>query len=638
MATRQDIYNAIRNADAAGDSDSVQKLGAYLKTMPADAAPVHVNSPEMTAKIDNDAISQDAKAGPSLLGEIGNQVGNLIAGGVRGAGSIGSTIITAAGKVHSATSTPAQRILEQGDSDGLIQDGRPTLTSLVTGQVPLSADAQRRQDMDNALRTMGADTSSPAFRVGKLGGEIAGTAGAGPAIAGTLRAAPVVSAVAPNLLRAIETGGMVAGNGGGAANMLTRVGGGAITGGASAALVDPNSAGVGALAGGAFPIAAKVIGASGNAVGNALRGPEQSPELADAIQKARDAGYVIPPSQANPTLLNRVLEGFAGKVQTAQKASGINADVTNSLVGKEIGLPDGTTISPEALDALRAKAGEAYAAVAGSGKFNAAGANLPKSANVQKGYDNLTLAPKAEVDAMDLVNAWKQANADKNAYYTAYGRDAQPDTLKKATAAAANADAIHDFLRTQIGAQEGQTTDQLLAQVASGKLSVADLLKKTLASNARANGAPGAMDSLDAARRQIAKTYSVENALNPVTGTVDARNLANQLAKGKPLTGGLKDAADFAGRFPKAAQTPEQIGSQPGVSPLDFMTSAITPDKLLSTVTLGARPLARKLILSPVVQNRLIQSQSPQAINHLLSNEELAQLAYRGVPVTSADR
>lgn len=35
MPTRNEIYQAIRNADAAGDSESVKKLGAYLKTLPA---------------------------------------------------------------------------------------------------------------------------------------------------------------------------------------------------------------------------------------------------------------------------------------------------------------------------------------------------------------------------------------------------------------------------------------------------------------------------------------------------------------------------------------------------------------------------------------------------------------------------
>lgn len=44
MATRDDIYKAIRNADAAGDTEAVQKLGAYLATMPADV-PVETVAP-----------------------------------------------------------------------------------------------------------------------------------------------------------------------------------------------------------------------------------------------------------------------------------------------------------------------------------------------------------------------------------------------------------------------------------------------------------------------------------------------------------------------------------------------------------------------------------------------------------------
>jgi hypothetical protein len=54
MATREEIYTAIRNADKAGDSQAVQKLGAYLQTMDATHAAT-------ASKIDNDAISQGAK-------------------------------------------------------------------------------------------------------------------------------------------------------------------------------------------------------------------------------------------------------------------------------------------------------------------------------------------------------------------------------------------------------------------------------------------------------------------------------------------------------------------------------------------------------------------------------------------------
>jgi hypothetical protein len=39
MATREEIYAAIKNADAAGDSASVRKLGEYLKSLPEESAP-----------------------------------------------------------------------------------------------------------------------------------------------------------------------------------------------------------------------------------------------------------------------------------------------------------------------------------------------------------------------------------------------------------------------------------------------------------------------------------------------------------------------------------------------------------------------------------------------------------------------
>lgn len=39
MATRDQLYTALRNADAAGDNDGAAKLAAYIKTLPPDVAP-----------------------------------------------------------------------------------------------------------------------------------------------------------------------------------------------------------------------------------------------------------------------------------------------------------------------------------------------------------------------------------------------------------------------------------------------------------------------------------------------------------------------------------------------------------------------------------------------------------------------
>jgi hypothetical protein len=317
MTTRADIYAAIRNADAAGDSASVQKLGAYLQTLPPDTPAVSPQHDAIAAKINNDQISQDAKSGPSMLGEIGNQVGNLIAGGVRGAGSIGATL---AYPIDKATD------LINGDGE--------------------NRNASRRKDMGDALSMLGADTQSPAYKVGKVGAEIAGTAGAGGAIANGLSKIPAVVAAAPNLLTAIDTAGMSAGNATGGANLLTRVAGGAINGGVSAGLVDPKNAVGGAAVGGAVPVVAKVAGAAGNAIGNGISNAAdsaskrlmqsalkptikqlQSGDADTAVQTLLD--YGVNPTKGGVEKLRNLIDQKNAEIANAISASPATIDKSN---------------------------------------------------------------------------------------------------------------------------------------------------------------------------------------------------------------------------------------------------------------------------------------------------------------------
>jgi hypothetical protein len=561
MADLDQLYTALKNADAAGDTAGAQKLAAYIK-----AQPTQVAQPAAPA----------AEPEPSMMDSVKQGAANLGSGLVRGAGSIGATILYPVDKITD---------MVKGDRD-------PSLTQLVTGQKKLSRNEERRQAMDSALTELtGSDPNSLLYKTGKLGGEIAGTAGVGSAIA---PAAKVLGA-APEVVNAIRTAGMTTGSTG--LNLGTRAAGGAINGAASAALVDPKDTVEGGVIGGVLPPALAGAGKIGSAAARLLRGPEQAPELAAAIQKARGSGYVIPPSQANPTLLNRGLEGFAGKLTTAQNASAKNSAVTSALAAKDLGLAADTTLSPAILDEVRAEAGKAYGAAANVGKLNAAGADLPKDVGVKKFTDPLTLGQRSEVDSAEVVRAWKQANHDATGYYRAYGRDANPETLAKAKAASSAASKIDDFLTKSL-------TDM---------------------------GQGDVVDALKAARVQIAKTHNIEAAMNPATGTIDAKKLAAQLAKGKYLSGGLKDAADFAGRFPKAAQTPEAMGSLPGTSPLDWGmatgTSVVTGSPLAMLSPL-ARPAARATALSGLVQNRLVQGAPRQGG----VNDQLAQLLYRSAP------
>jgi len=519
-------------------------------------------------------------AAPSLAKTVAtgavNMGRDLAAGAVRGAGSIGATLL--------APIDAAARAMNGGQPVSI--NGYD-----IVGQ-------NRRAGMDAGLASLGADTNSLAFGAGKLGGEIAGTAGAGGAAANLLGRVPAIAAAAPNALQALATGGMSGGN------MLTRTAGGALNGALTAGMVDPSQAGTGAAVGGALPGALKVAGAVGQKVGSVIRGPAQSADLTQAVQGARQAGYVIPPTQAKPSLANRALEGFSGKITTAQNASAKNQTVTNELASKALGLPPETKITTEVLDSLRAEAGKAYGAVSKLGKMDATGAVLPVEVKVQTGINPLLGGKTQSVDAAELVRAWKQANHDATAYYRSYGRTADPETLAKAKNNAAAAKQIDEFLSAQLD-----------------KMGRTDL-----------------GESLKAARVKIAKSYSVEDALNATSGNVDARRLAKQLDKKKPLSGELKQAAEFAARFPKAAQAVEGMGSLPQTSPLDFALGATLSGVTANPLGLAsvlARPGARALSLSPLVQNRL--AQNPNALQ-MMMDPALAQMGYRAAPVIAADR
>lgn len=534
-------------------------------------APDDVTPDQVTARASKEfgksVASLDGGRGQSLGSKVMQQAGNALAGAVRGAGSIGATLLTP--------------------------------YDILAGNTKSIGNPERRQAMTDALQTMGADPESLAFQGSKLLTEVGGTLGVGGALTIPATGAKVFGATVPAMLpsaanlplvQAIGSAGFKAAGATGLPGLAARTAGGAITGGAAAGLVDPEQAGMGALIGGALPGVVQGAGIAGRKVGETLRGPVQSADMAQAIQQARGVGYVIPPAQAKPSMVNRVMEGMSGKITTAQNASAKNQEVTSKLAAEALGLPGDTKLTTEVLDQVRAEAGKAYEALKA----------LPVKP-AQKADTLANIPAAAEINPKQMVFDLRKARNDATAWFRSYGRTADPDSLAKAQAAASKSSAL----------------EKGLEDYASG-LGLDDLVQ-----------------SMREARTRIAKTYSVEDALNAATGAVDARKLAKQLDKGKPLSGELKTAAEFAARFPKAAQTVEGMGSLPQTSPLDWVPAgalSMATSNPLMMLGVGARPAARALALSPVVQNRLVQSQTPNALQALLANPELAQLGYRAAP------
>jgi len=104
---------------------------------------------------------------------------------------------------------------------------------------------------------------------------------------------------------------------------------------------------------------------------NALNAPK-----AAALQAGKEAGYVIPPSDVNPSWFNKRLESIAGKAAIGQQAAVENQPITTALARKELGMAEDAPISVAALNGLRKEASAPYQEIA----------DLPTPLSLANGY------------------------------------------------------------------------------------------------------------------------------------------------------------------------------------------------------------------------------------------------------------
>ena len=320
--------------------------------------------------------------------------GDAIGGQLRGAGSIGATLL--------APIDAAARFLNGGKPINI-------------GGYDI-AGQDRRQGMDAGLDSAGVDRNSSAFQGNKLIAEIAGTSGAGGLVAKGISAIPGAAAALPTLLPAIKSGGMLANGATGGYGMAARVAGGAVNGAATAGMVNPDDAFTGAAIGAAMPVAAKVLAATGSYLGKPSA-PGVNPTTLATAQAGMDAGYLVPPNMLQPSFKNQVIESISGKQATQQIVSMRNSDVTEGLVRKALGIADDVPLTQGTMEDLRKTAGQAYANVA-------------------------NISPQASAD----LEALKQARNDSQGWFKAYNRSASPDDLAKAKAGMQTANQLETVL------------------------------------------------------------------------------------------------------------------------------------------------------------------------------------------------
>lgn len=245
----------------------------------------------------------------------------------------------------------------------------------------------RMEGIEGGLQALGADPESMAYGAGKLGAEIAGTAGVGGALAKPVGAVlgKVAPSVAPSVVRALQTSGMSTG-GMGAADLALRTGAGAAVGGVSAGMVNPEDADLGALIGGVLPGAVKAVGYAGEKVGRAIYDamtPEMQKQavalakatgktLDEVISALRQQGPTMIPGSAKTTpqiLQNETVSQVARNLQNKGKYGLVEAEQANALA--RIAALERVAPTAGTINEARANAGNAIADYAKSAEKSA---------------------------------------------------------------------------------------------------------------------------------------------------------------------------------------------------------------------------------------------------------------------------
>ena len=466
-----------------------------------------------------------------------NLYGDYAMGGLRGAARIGTTLM------------------------------RPLDAMGVTG----TTNPQRVASIEQFF-TENANPSSLPFKGGDIVTQIAGTAGVpglmGKGVMAASKAIPALSNVAPKLATALESGGLSLGVPGATTipgmvgNAALRSGGGAVSGGAMAGLVDPEQAKTGAIIGGVLPGAVKVAGAAGSGL--------------------RSAGeHILGAMTGTGT------EAIKGAFKAGQTGS---KDFLSNMRG-ESSFDDVVTAAKQGLRTMRAERGAHYR----SGMVDIkADKSILDMAPITKAVDDLTSAGsfKGKVineksagvvkEISDKVDDWAKSAPDE--FHTPEGLDALKqaigdirDSTQFGTQARRAADTVYNAIKSQIQAQ-APTYSKVMKDYSEASQTISEIEKAL---------SLGEKSSKDTAIRKL-QSLLRNNAQT---------NYGNRLALAKTLEdkGGVDLGPAIAGQAMNSWMPRGMVGSiekagmvgAPFVAPQALLAAPFTSPRLMGEALYG---------------------------------------------------
>lgn len=330
--------------------------------------------------------------------------------------------------------------------------------------------------------------------------------------------------------------------------------------------------------------------AGGKKALEARKPPVVSPltRSAEMVKQARQAGYVLKPSEAGGKI-GTAVEGVTGSPRLSSEASIKNQVTTNKLNAQDIGVKPGERLKQSTLDAAKKPHQQIYKVVEGIGSvptdaayksaINAIGRTPGKSF---KGADRLT------PDVAKLRRAYREKQFDS--------KDAVMHIRQL------RADARREF-------KSDLPKDNAMA---AARLQVATALEEQIDRHAQVMGYTDLIPKFRAARQALAKIATTEDVL--VGEDVSAKKLARLQSLGVPLSGNQKLIADVATEFKEVTRDAHDVknktptGAVEGMMGIGGAVATAMHSPHVGVPLIGgmvARPLVRKALLSDMYQDRL---------------------------------
>lgn len=336
------------------------------------------------------------------------------------------------------------------------------------------------------------------------------------------------------------------------------------------------------------------------------------------IRAGQAEGYLVTPGSITPSAQNVLLERLGGKTRTQQEAASQNQQVTDRLSRRALSLPDDAPLTRENMRQIRAQ-------------------------EYQRGY-----APLNNLGVVRGDPDFDAALTNVLAAYTGPGRsfpNAIPQPVQDLVANyrvgqfnAADAVGATRTLREASRANLARGDNELgLAQRAISN-ALEDQIERSLQTAGNTN-AQAMLEQFRASRQRMAISHAVEDAIVEGGGSVNARQLANDLQnRGRYFSGDLDLIARFA-NIARPVMTPPGTAGTPGAGTMFGPTlgggvgagagamfggtQGASAGAMVGMMAPGAVSYgARNYLLSPIGQRRALPTYD-RPINSLMATEPL---------------